>query len=352
MKVWMTCFAVVLAAISAAQAKDFELAEGFTVVEASDTYKRVLTPYATYPVMMEEYEQTVLFEIHGGTGPGQFTWDAINQNGEVGPESFAINSKNEIYILDTGNNRIQKFDYHGNYISSIPVYSFCDSTGKIPERHSSGDSVKPYYLGQTIVIDSRDNLYYYSHKGEGGFLWKFDSNDVLVSSMTAPFSYGMMINNSDDILVADQRMIVGTVIPAEYNANTFSFKKDKYYYTQVEGKNKEIRIDISQEPGTKPERSLLVFPVKKLSEKEKIFLDISRPADFSILRDGTYLTHCNHGYSDSNGPIAMRFDHSGRLLSIGYKAWGGIIDKFNGAILMIDTANEPTRIISNHAKQK
>ncbi|HZD82220.1 MAG TPA: 6-bladed beta-propeller, partial [Nitrososphaeraceae archaeon] len=42
-----------------------------------------------------------------GSGDGQF----------ITPTALAANSSNHIYVVDLGNNRIQKFDSNGNFIT-------------------------------------------------------------------------------------------------------------------------------------------------------------------------------------------------------------------------------------------
>lgn len=332
-------------------AAEIELPDGFTVVENSTTYKKVLTPYATYPVLMEEYEQTVLFECPWGSEPGQLGAYDIDSKEHYEPGRMAINSRNEIYILDTPNLRIQKFNYQGKHIKSIPIRPLSMHPRK-NQKLNMAQQLSEYYHGQDIAIDSKDNLYYYGTKENKGIVWKFNSNDVLVSSMSASYATGLTVDNSDDVWVAGKKLTKGPAIPEEFKNRIFSFKKDDYYYTQKEGQNKEIRIEISKEPGRKPECTLIVFPVKKLSDKEKIFLDISRPDDFGFLKDGTIMIRCNHGYSGPFDPIAMKYTATGSLISIGFKALG-TINKANGDFVSLRNlySRTPVQVILNHARK-
>ncbi|MDO6388766.1 IPT/TIG domain-containing protein [Pontibacter sp. BT731] len=57
-------------------------------------------------------EGKLLFEIGTrGKGPGQFSY----------PNNIKVNSKEEIFVADSGNGRIQKFDKEGNFLQEIPL---------------------------------------------------------------------------------------------------------------------------------------------------------------------------------------------------------------------------------------
>ncbi|MFC1493328.1 NHL repeat-containing protein [candidate division KSB1 bacterium] len=60
------------------------------------------------------------------------------------PRDALIDSRDNIYILDTGNNRIQKYDRDGKFLLTIGGY------GQGP-----GEFISP----QSFCIDSQDNLY-------------------------------------------------------------------------------------------------------------------------------------------------------------------------------------------------
>jgi len=183
--------------VTLSYSQELRLPEGFNVVETSSPYKMVLTPYATYPVVLEEYVPKVVLEGKWGTGPGEFSYEDYDDDEGMTQRlypSMAVNSKGEIYILDIMNNRIQKFDADGKYLKSISVPTRADKNGKsivhvstIPYfvDHSFvtrnkkkyvfyGNSM--FYQGINIVFDSMDNLYCYVKYGRKGYVWKFSDD--------------------------------------------------------------------------------------------------------------------------------------------------------------------------------
>lgn len=70
----------------------------------------------------------------GGTGDGEF----------ASPSAIAVDSKNSIYVADTGNHRIEKFDSNGNFLLSFGT-------------QGSGDGQFEQPTG--LAVDSNDNIY-------------------------------------------------------------------------------------------------------------------------------------------------------------------------------------------------
>ena len=107
----------------------------------------------------------VVIEAKWGTNAGEFKMEGLPWEEDFNTSfSLAVNSKGEIYILDIGNNRIQKFSTEGKYIKSISVPSW--SGYKYYGYMSDDISVIPAEgEGINISIDSRDRLYYYFIKG-------------------------------------------------------------------------------------------------------------------------------------------------------------------------------------------
>ncbi len=171
-------------------------------------------------VPIEEYVPKVIIEGKWGTGPGEFgALDDPMQAEYYGvpqfPGSLAVNSKGEIYILDHVNGRIQKFSQAGQHLADIPVLSCADENKnnivKVEEMKDGTISFdlrsSPSFLGINIVIDSKDNLYYYLKRSkdgkETGEVWEF-RNDKLVKKTVVPVGgsivagQGLVRDDSDD----------------------------------------------------------------------------------------------------------------------------------------------------------
>jgi sugar lactone lactonase YvrE len=119
-----------------------------------------------------------------GAGDGQFTW----------PNYIAIDSGDNLYVGDTTANRIQKFDSDGIYITKW------GSTG-------SGDG--EFTNLQGLAVDSLDNIYV--SDGDNDRIQKFDSDGNFISefgtSGTAEgdldYPTGIALDSSDNIYIAE-----------------------------------------------------------------------------------------------------------------------------------------------------
>jgi hypothetical protein len=128
-------------------------------------------------VITEEYVAKVIIDAKWGTNAGEFGKQFKNYDEEpYQPESLAVDSKGNIYILDVVNNRIQKFNNRGTYLLKIDIDSFKGVKSKyltgVPKDPSKPrENITYFYeiipckvLGINIAIDSEDNLYYYCQK--------------------------------------------------------------------------------------------------------------------------------------------------------------------------------------------
>jgi DNA-binding beta-propeller fold protein YncE len=87
-----------------------------------------------------------------GTGDGQFDY----------PRGIAVDSSGNVYVADTGNYRIQKFDSSGNFITKWV---------------SDGDEQFSYPID--VDVDSSDNVYILGFGN--GDIQKFDSNGTFLT---------------------------------------------------------------------------------------------------------------------------------------------------------------------------
>ena len=181
--------------------QDIKLPEGFSIVDTTNPYVMVKTPYADYPVELLDFEPKEVLSVKWGLGKEDIAQEYYTAaeaiQDEIRPD-YAINSKGEIYILDAFNNRIQKFNAQGSHEKSIPVYGRADKNGKTAvrktaEKYYTGaneakadgviyrvDREKLYYYGRSIELDTLDNPYYLVQKGRNQWeVWKF-SDDLLL----------------------------------------------------------------------------------------------------------------------------------------------------------------------------
>ena len=72
-------------------------------------------------------------------------WTSGDSAGEIqDPEGIAINSKGNIFVADTNNHRIQKFDNNGNFITMWG---------------SEGTDDYQFIEPTSVAVDSQDNVY-------------------------------------------------------------------------------------------------------------------------------------------------------------------------------------------------
>lgn len=194
----------------------------------------------TEQVQIEEYVPKVIIEGKWGTETGEFGIQRDLREGDLvedKPNSIAVDSKGNIYILDVVNNRIQKFNNDGKYLLSIPVDSFKGTT-RIEKEGISADprkqTIKPedikwidkVYISATgakginIVIDSQDNLYYYlvRQKANKGEVWQF-KDDKLVRKWEVPAVNYHYLNS---VMIQD-----GQIYVHDYNKKKNIVIKDK-----------------------------------------------------------------------------------------------------------------------------
>jgi DNA-binding beta-propeller fold protein YncE/signal transduction histidine kinase len=119
-----------------------------------------------------------------GSDDGQFT----------NPTQIAKDSSDNIYVVDSGNNRVQKFDNNGNYLSQFG---------------SGGSGDGQFAMPFGIVIDSINNIYVadsgnsriQKFNSSGGYVGEFGSAGSGDGQFSFPTS--MSLDSSGNIYVAD-----------------------------------------------------------------------------------------------------------------------------------------------------
>src|SRR6185312_16089069 len=125
-----------------------------------------------------------------GSGNGQFN----------GPYGIAVDSSNNTYVVDESNNRVEKFNSAGVYQSQFG---------------STGNSSGQFNIPRGIAVDSSDNIYVTDISNNR--VQKFNSAGVYQSQLGCAsgactagsgngqfnFPYGIAVDSSDNIYVAD-----------------------------------------------------------------------------------------------------------------------------------------------------
>ena len=147
----------------------------FLVGQEKDNNAAELSLDTTGQVQVEEYVPKVIVKGEWGTGPGEFGELSGAESWE--PEGLVVDSDRNIYILDTYNNRIQKFDKTGQLLKVIPVLTYRKLTEQEEEekrkkyREETEKQGKKFFMNpydvefgpavliKELWIDSENNLY-------------------------------------------------------------------------------------------------------------------------------------------------------------------------------------------------
>ena len=110
------------------------------------------------------------------------------------PRGLAIDPLGDIWVLDEGNYRVQKFDSDGNYLMQFG---------------SGGTGIGQFHSPCELAIDSSGNIFvtdYHLNRvqkfdGNGNYLMEFNGSDSTEGQLRDP--YGIAVDPSDNVWVSD-----------------------------------------------------------------------------------------------------------------------------------------------------
>jgi DNA-binding beta-propeller fold protein YncE len=135
-----------------------------------------------------------------GNGDGQFSINLPDEG------RLAIDSQGNVYVIDLSNFRIQKFDSHGNYLT---------------QWGSRGDGDSQFLEPADIAIDKQDNIYVVDYQSY--HVQKFDTDGKLLLRWGSAAQFAnigsVAIDPQGNVLVCDQS---GRVRKFDSNGNLLS----------------------------------------------------------------------------------------------------------------------------------
>lgn len=129
-----------------------------------------LLAYATNLVAQDDMsaKTEIVIKSRYGSADGEFGFKVFEDRSWVEPSGIAIDSKEEIYIADPLNNRIQKFDKAGKFLFKINL----DIQKQVQRFAMTIDD---------IAVDQEDNLYAVSRHEQKVF--KYNQNGKLIQTI-------------------------------------------------------------------------------------------------------------------------------------------------------------------------
>ncbi len=144
-----------------------------------------------YVVMRRVHDQYV--DKYSATGTLLGSWaDTGNGDGELGagfktgPEGITVDASANVYVADTLNNRIVKFDPNGKFLFSI-----------------TGDGARFLFQPTTIAVDSKGNVYTISNQA----IWKFSSAGDFLGEWFVPYAGNLLVDSKDNLWLIGQSIV-------------------------------------------------------------------------------------------------------------------------------------------------
>lgn len=118
-------------------------------------------------------------------------------NGEFNnPWGITVDSNNYVYVADSGNNRVQKFDSEGNFITKWGVSGTGDGEFYFP----SGVAVGPNGL---IYVVEADNNRFQIFKPDGTFVVRYGGPGTGSDNGQFNYPYGIAVDSNGNVYIAD-----------------------------------------------------------------------------------------------------------------------------------------------------
>jgi tripartite motif-containing protein 71 len=100
------------------------------------------------------------------------------------PRGIAVDQSDNVYVADTGNNRIQKFDSNGNFITKL----------------NSSDQAILFHGPESVSVDYLGNVYVADTGGNG--ILKFTNNGTYIGALTTFEPKGVATDNFGSVYAA------------------------------------------------------------------------------------------------------------------------------------------------------
>src|ERR671924_648670 len=110
------------------------------------------------------------------------------------PEGIAVDRRGNVYVVDTGNNRIQKFSANGSFIGKFGSFGTNDASFDAPE------GIAVDRRGNVYVVDTGNNRIQ-KFSANGSFIGKFGSFGTNDASFDAP--EGIAVDRRGNVYVVD-----------------------------------------------------------------------------------------------------------------------------------------------------
>jgi hypothetical protein len=128
------------------------------------------------------------------------------------PHNIAFDSKQNFYVTDTWNHRIQKFDVHGRYLGWLGATNATSSTSGFVSSNvpAVATDINGGFNGPIALrIDAQDNLYVLEYSG--GRLQKFNKDGLYLDKITGfSLPYGLYLSESEMIVTdtSNKRVVI------------------------------------------------------------------------------------------------------------------------------------------------